>query len=30
MLTRLWIVAQTEDKPIKDLSPKLQELIVGP
>ena len=29
MLTRLWIVAQTEDKPIKDLSPKLQELIVG-
>ena len=28
-LTRLWIVAQTEDKPIKDLSPKLQELIVG-
>ena len=28
-LTRLWIVAQAEDKPIKDLSPKLQELIVG-
>ena len=25
-LTRLWIVAQAEDKPIKDLSPKLQEL----
>ena len=28
-LTRLWILAQAEDKPIKDLSPKLQELIVG-
>ncbi|TMK85600.1 MAG: F0F1 ATP synthase subunit B [Actinobacteria bacterium] len=29
VLTRLWIVAQAEDKPIKDLSPKLQELVVG-
>jgi F-type H+-transporting ATPase subunit b len=28
-LTRLAILAQAEDKPIKDLSPKLQELIVG-
>jgi F-type H+-transporting ATPase subunit b len=28
-LTRLLILAQEESKPIKDLSPKLQELIVG-
>ena len=28
-LTGLWFVAQAEDKPIKDLAPKLQELIVG-
>ena len=28
-LTRLLILAQEESKPIKDLSPKLQEIIVG-